>query len=58
MICIERHVQQIRPDKWGELAALDNKFNAVESRLGFPAKRRWAALANPLFKLHEQDEEG
>jgi hypothetical protein len=41
MICIERHVQQIRPDKWAELEALDKKYNAVESRLGFPAKRRY-----------------
>ena len=41
MICIERHIQQIRPGKWGELGALDKKFNAVESRLGFPAKRRY-----------------
>ena len=41
MICIERHVQQLRPDKWGELEALDKKFNAVEGRLGFPAKRRY-----------------
>jgi len=41
MICIERHIQQIRPGKWGELEALDKKWNTVESRLGFPAKRRY-----------------
>jgi hypothetical protein len=40
MICIERLVQQIRPDKWAELAALEAKFNAIEGRLGFPPKRR------------------
>ena len=40
MVCIERLVQQIRPDKWAELAALDAKYNAIESRLGFTPKRR------------------
>jgi len=41
MICIERHIQKIRPGKWGELEAMDKKWNTVESRLGFPAKRRY-----------------
>jgi hypothetical protein len=41
MICVERHVQQIRPGKWAELEAIDKKYNTVESRLGFPAKRRY-----------------
>lgn len=41
MVLQERHIQQIRPDKWAELEALDKKFNAVESRHGFPAKRRY-----------------
>ncbi len=41
MICVERHIQQIRPGKWGELDALDKRFNAVESRLGFPPKKRY-----------------
>jgi hypothetical protein len=40
MICVERLVQQIRPDKWAELAALDAQYNAIEGRLGFPPKRR------------------
>jgi hypothetical protein len=40
MICVERLVQQIRPDKWAELEALDAKYNVIESRLGFPPKRR------------------
>ena len=41
MICVERHIQQIRPGKWAELEAIDKKYNTVESRLGFPAKRRY-----------------
>jgi hypothetical protein len=38
---LERHTQEIFMDKWEELEALDKKFNAVESRLGFPAKKRY-----------------
>ena len=41
MICVERHIQQIRPGQWAELEAIDKKYNTVESRLGFPAKRRY-----------------
>jgi hypothetical protein len=38
---LERQIQQIQPGKWTELDALDQKFNTIESRLGFPAKRRF-----------------
>jgi len=41
MICIERHVQKIVVGKWAELAALDQKYEIAESRLGFPQKRRY-----------------
>jgi len=41
MICVERHIQQIRPSKWAELEAIDKKYNTVESRLGFPSKKRY-----------------
>jgi hypothetical protein len=41
MICIERLTQQVRPDKWAELEAIDARFNRVESRLEFPPKRRY-----------------
>ena len=37
---LERQVQQIHPGKWEELETLDPKFNKVESRNGFPSKRR------------------
>jgi hypothetical protein len=38
---VERQIQQVRPGKWAELEAIDKKFNTVESRLGFPPKRRY-----------------
>jgi hypothetical protein len=41
MIFVERLIQQVRSDKWAELEALDKKYNTVESRLGFPAKKRY-----------------
>jgi hypothetical protein len=40
MICVERLTQQVRPDKWAELEAIDAKYRAIESRLGF-APKRW-----------------
>lgn len=44
MVFVERLIQQIRPDKWTELEALDKKYNTVEGRYGFPAKRRYRCL--------------
>ncbi len=41
MIMLERQVQHVRPEKWGDLEAMDKKFNEVEKALGFPAKRRY-----------------
>ncbi len=41
MMFMERQIQQIRPGKWTELEVLDQKFNAVEQRHGYPAKRRY-----------------
>jgi hypothetical protein len=38
---LERQIQQIQPGKWAELDTIDQKFNTIESRLGFPAKRRF-----------------
>ncbi len=44
MIIIERMVQEIFPDKWAELDALDKKYDSLEARLGFPAKKRFQLL--------------
>ena len=40
MICIERMIQKIYPDKWAELEAIDKKYNKVEARLGFPPNKK------------------
>ena len=44
MVIIERQIQKVRAGKWAELEELDKKFTAVESQLGFPAKRRCRSL--------------
>jgi hypothetical protein len=44
MIIIERMIQQIYPEKWAELEMIDKKYNAIEARLGFPAKKRFTYL--------------
>ena len=41
MVVVERLIHQVRPDQWAELDALDKKYHAVESRYGFPTKRRY-----------------
>lgn len=48
MIIIERLIQEIRPDKWAELEVLNQKYDDVEARLGYPAKKRMRSLAGPL----------
>jgi hypothetical protein len=45
MIILERMVQEIYPDKWAELEALDKKYNVLEARIGYPPKRRYQCLA-------------
>jgi len=45
MVTIERMIQKIYPDKWAELEAIDQRYNAVESRLGFPpTKKRYQCM--------------
>jgi hypothetical protein len=48
MIIVERLVQQVRPGKWAELEAIDKKFDAVESRFGFPPKKRYQCVIGGL----------
>jgi hypothetical protein len=40
----ERLTQKIHLDKWEALEALEKKFDAVESGLGFPAKKRYRLI--------------
>ena len=44
MIAIERQVQKVHPGKWAELAEIDPRYNVVEGRLGFPAKKRYQCI--------------
>lgn len=44
MITIERMIQKVRPGKWAELNEIDKRFDAVESRLGFPPKKRYQCI--------------
>lgn len=41
---LERLIQHIRPGKWPELEALDKKYEVIESKYGFPCKKRYQAL--------------
>jgi len=45
MVVVERLTQTISMERWSELDAVDKKWDAVESRLGFPPKKRYQALA-------------
>jgi len=40
MIVIERQIQKVHPEKWVELEELDKRYDAAESRLGYPPKKR------------------
>lgn len=44
MVTIERMIQKVRPGKWAELEEIDKRYNAAESRLGFPPKKRYQCL--------------
>jgi hypothetical protein len=45
MKVLERMVQKI--GDWQVLEEADQKYNAIESKYGFPAKRRYRAMAGP-----------
>jgi hypothetical protein len=42
---LERLTQQVYATKWADLEKLDKKYDAIESRLGFPSKRRYRLFA-------------
>ncbi len=48
VIIINRLIQKVRPDKWDELEEIDKKFNEIESRIGFPPKKRYRCLSGPI----------
>jgi len=44
MIAVERMTQKIYPGKWMELEEIDKRYNEVESRMGFPVKKRYQCV--------------
>ena len=44
MIAVERMMQKIYPGKWMELEEIDKRYNEVESRMGFPVKKRYQCV--------------
>jgi hypothetical protein len=44
MVAIDRMIQQVHPGKWAELEEIDKRYKAVESRLGFPPKKRYQCI--------------
>lgn len=42
---LERLTQKVYATKWPDLEELDKKYDAVESRLGYPPKRRYRLFA-------------
>jgi len=48
MIIVERMIQQVFPDKWVELEAIDKRYDAVEGRFGYPAKKRYQSLMGSI----------
>jgi hypothetical protein len=42
---VERLIQKIQPGKWADLEELDQKYDVVEGRLGFPSKKRYRCIA-------------
>jgi hypothetical protein len=47
MITILREVQHVYPDKWADLEIINQEFNILEARLGFPPKKRYQVLSGP-----------
>jgi hypothetical protein len=45
MKVMERHVCEVFPGKWAELLKIEKKFDAVESKYGFPPKKSYQCLS-------------
>ena len=48
MITIERMIQKIYPGKWAELEEIDKRYDEIERRMGFPAKKRYQCIFGAL----------
>lgn len=49
VIVINRLIQKVRPEKWDDLEEIDKKFDEIESRIGFPPKKRFRCIAGPIM---------
>ena len=47
MIIIERMIQEIDTERRAELDDLDKRYEAIESTLGFPPKKRFWTVSSP-----------
>jgi quinol monooxygenase YgiN len=47
MIVIERMIQEIYPGKQAELEDIDRRYDAIESTIGFPPKKRFWSISTP-----------
>ena len=45
MIVIERMIQQVYPGEMPALNDIDKRYDVVEKRLGFPAKKRYWSMS-------------
>jgi tetrahydromethanopterin S-methyltransferase subunit G len=48
MITIERMIQRINPGKWAELEEIDKRYDEIERKMGFPAKKRYQCIMGTL----------
>ena len=42
-----RLIQEIAPEKWQQLESIDKKYDEIESKMGFPPKKRYRGLIGP-----------
>ena len=46
-----RLIQEIASDKWQQLDSIDKKFDEIESKMGFPPKKRYRGLIGPDLNI-------
>jgi hypothetical protein len=42
-----KQIQEIAPDKWQQLDGIDKKYTELESKMGFPPKKRYRGIVGP-----------
>ena len=46
MVVVEQMIQKVFPGKWDALDEIDKRYDVVESRHGFPAKKRLMSISS------------